>query len=53
MDTSYNPVSPNYINVKFKDMVLQDTSQERSLIHQKHDYFSVLLSEHGKPQNVE
>ena len=30
--------------------MLEETSQERALIHQEHSYCSVLLSEYGKPQ---
>ena len=39
LDTSYNPDSINYINKKFKDMILEE---EKALIHQEHSYFSVL-----------
>ena len=46
---SYNPASPNYKNYKFKDMELKDASQEKSLIHQEHSYFSVLSSAYGEP----
>ena len=34
-------------------MTLEETSQEKALIHQEHAYFSVLLSEYGKPQNFQ
>ena len=34
LDTSYNPDYINYINDKFKDMMLEDKSQEKSIIHQ-------------------
>ena len=44
MDTSYNTASRNYINDKFMDMTLEDTSQEKALIHPEHAYFSVLFS---------
>ena len=33
LNTSYNPASLNYINYKFKNMMLEDTSQEKSLIY--------------------
>ena len=42
LDTSYNPASLNYIHYKFKDMKIEYVSQEKSLIHQEHTYFSVL-----------
>ena len=32
-------------------MMLEETSQENSLIHQEHTYFSLMLSEYGEPQN--
>ena len=53
MDTSYNPASINYTNENIKDMMLEDTSQEKSLIHQKHTYFCVLLSEYSNSQNFQ
>ena len=45
MDMSYNPSSLNYINDKFKDMMIEDMSQEKLFIHQEHTYFSMLFSE--------
>ena len=51
MDTSYNPASLNLINYNLKLMTLEYTSQEKSLIHQYHAYFSVLFSAYIKPQN--
>ena len=33
-------------------MTLEYTSEEKSRIHQKHTYFSVLSSEYGEPQNL-
>ena len=33
MDTSYNTDYLNYINDKLKDMMLEDSSQEKALIH--------------------
>ena len=50
---SYNSDYINCINHKFKDIPLEDTSQEKKLIHQEHAYFSVMLSEYGKPQNFQ
>ena len=44
LDASYNPAYLKYINDKFNDMTLEDTSEEKALIHQEHTYFSVLLS---------
>ena len=38
----YNTASLNYINDKFNNMKLEDTSQEKSLIYQEHTYFSVM-----------
>ena len=35
LDTSCNTASNNHINDTFNDMTLEDTSQEKSLIHQK------------------
>ena len=32
-------------------MIIEDTSQEKSLIHQEHGYFSAMLSEYGETQN--
>ena len=32
LDTPYNPAYINYINDKFKDMMLEDNSQENSCI---------------------
>ena len=34
-------------------MTLEDTSQEKALIHQENNYFSVLSSEYGEPQNLQ
>ena len=53
MDTSYNPASLNLINYNLKLMTLEYTSQEKSLIHQYHAYFSVLLSAHGELCNFQ
>ena len=52
-DTSYNLDSLNYINYKFNTMTLEDTSQEKVLIHQECTHFSVLSSEYGEPQNFQ
>ena len=35
LDLSYNPDSINYINEKFKDMTLEDASQEKELYAKK------------------
>ena len=32
-------------------MKLEDASYKRELIHQEHNYFSVLLSEYDEPHN--
>ena len=40
LNTSYNLAYLNYINDKFKDMRLEDTPEEKALIHQEHTYFS-------------
>ena len=53
MNTSYNPVSFNYIHDKFKDVALDERSQEMALIHQEHTYFSVLLSEYEEPNKFQ
>ena len=53
MDTSYNHASLNYTIYKFKDITLEYTSEEKSLIHQEHAYFSVLSLEYGEPQNFQ
>ena len=49
MDMSYNPVCINYINDKFKDILLEDTSQENSLMHAPlicpEDIFSLIFSQ--------
>ena len=45
----YNPASAKFINDKSKDMMLEDTSQEKALIQQEHAYFSVLYSAYGNP----
>ena len=50
LDTSYNPAYINYINDKFKDIMLEE---KKTLIHQDHSYFSVILSEYGKPQTLQ
>ena len=50
LDTSYNPAYINYINDKIKDMMLEE---KKTLIHQDHSYFSVILSEYGKPQTLQ
>ena len=49
MDRSYNSEYLNYIIDSFKDMMLEDTSQEKALTHQYHAYFSVLLSAYNEP----
>ena len=49
LDTSYNPDYIDYINDKFKDMMIEDTPQEKSLIHQYHTDFSALSSGYLKP----
>ena len=48
---SYNNASLNYIYDKFKDMMLEDTSQEKSLINQENSYFVVMASESGEPKH--
>ena len=35
------------------DRTLEDMSQEKERIHQKHAYFSVLSSEYSEPQNFQ
>ena len=45
LDLSYNTDSLNHINYKFKDMILEDMSQEKALIHQEQAY--------GEPQNFQ
>ena len=42
MNMSYNTAYFNYINEKFKYMALEDTSQQKLLIHQEHAYLSVI-----------
>ena len=42
LNMPYNTASLNYINDKFNNMKLEDTSQEKSLIYQEHTYFSVM-----------
>ena len=32
-------------------MIIEETSQEKALMHQEHTYFSVMFSEYGEPQN--
>ena len=34
-------------------MTLENTSQEKELIHQEHTYFSVLQLEYGEPHNFQ
>ena len=53
LDTPYNPAYISYINEKFIDMKLEDTSPEKALIHKEHPYFSVLSSEYSEPQNFQ
>ena len=53
LDISYNPASLNYINETFKDIMLENASQEKELIQQEHNHFSVLLSSYGEPQNFQ
>ena len=53
LDTSYNTASTKYINDKFNETTIEDMLQEKALIHQEHTYFSVMLSEYGKPQNFQ
>ena len=48
---TYNPASINYINYKFSDMMIEDTSQKKSLMYQERTYFSVLLLSYGEPHN--
>ena len=50
---SYNTSSFNYINNKFKYIMQEDTSQEKSLIHKEHACFSVLSLAYRKPQNFQ
>ena len=50
LDKLYNPASLHYIMEKFKDMMPEE---EKALIHQYHSYFSVMLSEYGKPQTFQ
>ena len=33
--------------------MLEDTSEEKALIHQEHAYFSVLSLEYSKPQSFQ
>ena len=35
------------------DMTLEDMSQEKSLIHQEHAYFSVLFPKYVKPHSFQ
>ena len=34
LDTSYHPASPKYISDKFKDIMLENASQNKALIYQ-------------------
>ena len=34
-------------------MTIEDKSKEKALINQEQTYFSVLLSEYGKPHNLQ
>ena len=53
LDMLYNTASINYTNGTSNAMTIKDMSQEKSLIHQEHTYFSALLSEYGEPQNLQ
>ena len=53
LDTSYNPVSINYINDKFNDMTIEDKSQKKAIINQEPAHFIVLSSAYGKSKNFQ
>ena len=47
----YSPALINYLNFKFKEMLLDNTSEDISLMHQEHLYYNLMLLKYGYTQN--
>ena len=50
---TYNPDYIDYINENFNNMKVEDTSKEKTIIHELQTYFSVLSSKYGEPHNFQ